>query len=653
MQKILIANRGEIAVRLIRTCREMGIATVAVYSKIDENAIFVKMADEAVCIGESTATESYLNTDKIIAACKHTNADAVHPGYGFLAENAVFAQRCQEEGIVFIGPSPEVIALMGSKSEAKKCLLPHNIPMVVGYQGVDQSFETLEQEANKIGFPLLIKASAGGGGKGMRIVRTAAAFATALESAQREAKHSFGDDTILLERYFEAVRHIEFQLFGDKFGNIVHLFERECSIQRRHQKVIEEAPSAFLTPELRARMGATAVQIGQIIHYTNAGTVEFIADEEGNYYFLEINTRLQVEHPVTELITGLDLVRLQIEIAQGKPLALNQDEIQSKGYAIEFRICAENPRQDFQPQIGQLLTWNHPESARLDSGVVQGTEISPYYDSMLAKLIVWGEDRQTAIRKSALALQQCTTLGISSNLDFLYQITQEPDFQTANINTHYIENHPILFENLKPTPQEIKKAALTAFLHCWYSRAQQRRIVPKVPSGWRNNFYQPLAERLEVDDAIVMLSYQYTGNQCFLIQIGEDTEKEEVTLLQIKDALITFEYLQQRQQALCIQTGNSYWIKIGTKQLTVKYLSRLPEKAKAIAKGNYEATMPAEIVKILVVQGQAVEIGMPLVVMNSMKMENTIYAHSSGIVREIFVTEKTNVKSKTPLLSIS
>lgn len=442
IEKILVANRGEIAVRVMRACQEMGIPSVAVYSEADEKSLHVEMADEAYCIGEPAPSESYLNIQKIIDVAKQSGANAIHPGYGFLSENAEFAKTCTEAGIKFIGPSAEVIHSMGDKIQAKRTMRDAGVPVIPGFTGEEEN-ETLEQSCQRIGFPVLIKATAGGGGKGMKVVNSIDELSEAVNSARREAKSSFGNDELLLEKYLPRPRHIEFQVLADEHGKIIHLFERECSIQRRHQKVIEETPSVALNDDLRAKMGEAAIQAAKIIGYTNAGTVEFMLDGSGNFYFLEMNTRLQVEHAITEATTGIDIVKWQIRIAQGEVLTLEQDKIIQRGHAIECRIYAEDPEQGFMPSTGVLKTVELPSgiNIRHDTGISQGSHVSPYYDPMLAKLIVYGEERVDAARKMDWALSNYIALGVTTNIPFLKAIILHPAFVEGDIDTHFIDKH--------------------------------------------------------------------------------------------------------------------------------------------------------------------------------------------------------------------
>jgi acetyl-CoA carboxylase biotin carboxylase subunit len=439
-KKILIANRGEIAVRVMRGCRELGIATVAVYSETDRSSLHVQTADEAVAIGPAPAVDSYLAMDRILQAARDTGAEAIHPGYGFLAENAQFALRCEEEGIVFIGPDSRAMDLVGDKVRSRQTMEKAGIPIIPGMKGTLSDPDAYGQEAERIGYPVMIKASAGGGGKGMRVAREPGELKASLEAGKREAQAAFGDDTVYLEKYIEEPRHVEFQVLADSRGNLVHLFERECSIQRRHQKIIEETPSLALDPELRAEMGATACKVMQVAGYSNAGTVEFLLDRNKNFYFLEVNARLQVEHPVTELVTGVDLVHQQIRIAAGEPLALRQEGLRQQGHAIECRIYAEDPLNNFLPSPGKVLFLKEPAGpgVRHDCGIYSGCEVPIYYDPILAKLIVWAENRDMACRRMLHALDDYVVLGVKTCIDFLKDVIAHPAFQEGRTNTGFI-----------------------------------------------------------------------------------------------------------------------------------------------------------------------------------------------------------------------
>ena len=443
MQKILIANRGEIALRVMRSAREMGIKTVAVYSEADRDALHVRYADEAVYIGEAPSSKSYLVADKIIEACHKTGADGIHPGYGFLSENAAFARQVRDAGLILIGPSPEAMEVMGNKLSAKAAALKYNIPMVPGTDDAIKDINEAKLRAIEVGFPILIKAAAGGGGKGMRIVENAAHFEEQMALAVSEAVSAFGDGSVFIERYVSSPRHIEIQVLGDTHGNILHLFERDCSVQRRHQKVIEEAPSSVLTPEIREQMGKCAIDVARSVNYTGAGTVEFIMDEDLNFYFLEMNTRLQVEHPVTELITGIDLVKEQIRIARGEAINFKQADLKIKGHAIELRVYAEDPDNNFLPDIGTLQTYITPKGpgVRVDDGFEQGMEIPIYYDPMIAKLVTYGKDRQEAIERMLRAIDEYQITGITTTLGFGKFVMQHEAFISGKFDTHFVSKY--------------------------------------------------------------------------------------------------------------------------------------------------------------------------------------------------------------------
>lgn len=493
INKILVANRGEIALRVMRTAKEMGIKTVAVYSEADRNALHVRFADEAVCVGGPKSSESYLRGDVIIDVCKKLQVDAIHPGYGFLSENAGFAKAVENAGIIFIGPSPEAIELMGSKLAAKAAVANYNIPMVPGTEYAITDVEEAKKIAQNIGFPILIKASAGGGGKGMRVVDSVEVFEEQMQLAVSEATSAFGDGSVFIEKYIGSPRHIEIQVLGDTHGNIVHLFERECSIQRRHQKVIEEAPSAVLTPGLREEMGRYAVNVAKACDYVGAGTVEFLVDENLNFYFLEMNTRLQVEHPVTEQITGLDLVREQILIAEGKALSFRQEDLQIKGHALELRVYAEDPANNFLPDIGKLETYKRPQGlgVRVDDGFEQGMDIPIYYDPMIAKLVTFGKDREEAIGKMLRAIDEYQITGIATTLPFGKYVLQHEAFVSGNFDTKFIERYftPEVLQPQATDGEETIAVALAAML----MQKQKPAVVAGETaqatnaSNWRKN----------------------------------------------------------------------------------------------------------------------------------------------------------------------
>jgi len=490
MKKILVANRGEIALRIMRSAKEMGIKTVAVFSEADRDALHVRYADEAICIGPAPSNQSYLVIEKIIDACKQTGAEAIHPGYGFLSENAVFAEQVAQAGLILIGPSPQAMETMGNKLSAKAAALKYNIPMVPGTEEAIEDVEEAKQRAIEVGFPILIKAAAGGGGKGMRIVERAEEFEEQMHLAVSEATSAFGDGSVFIERYVTSPRHIEIQVLGDNYGNIVHLFERECSVQRRHQKVIEEAPSAVLTEEIRQAMGKCAVDVARSVQYTGAGTVEFILDENLDFFFLEMNTRLQVEHPVTELITGIDLVKEQIKIARGEKLSFKQEDLKINGHAIELRVYAEDPANNFLPDIGVLQTYKTPKGngVRVDDGFEQGMEIPIYYDPMIAKLITFGKDREEAIQRMVRAIEEYEITGIETTLGFGKFVMQHEAFKTGKFDTHFVGKY---FKPEKLNEQDPEEALIAAVIA---SKLFDQKIDNglaneqiKKSSDWRKN----------------------------------------------------------------------------------------------------------------------------------------------------------------------
>ena len=487
-KRVLIANRGEIAVRIIRACQEMGIATVAVFSEADRQSLHVQMADEALCLGPPPAIESYLDMDKIIEAAHRTGAEAIHPGYGFLAENAAFAHRCEQEHIIFIGPNSRALRLVGDKVRSRLTMDKAGIPIIPGMKNIPQDFSEAEKEAQKIGYPLMIKASAGGGGKGMRIVWSKKELRSALEAGQREAKSAFGDDSIYLEKYIEQPRHVEFQVLADNYGQVIHLYERECSIQRRHQKIIEETPSQALDPELRARMGETAKKAIKVTGYNNAGTVEFLLDKNKNFYFLEVNARLQVEHPVTELTCGLDLVHQQILIASGKKLSFRQQDIHPRGHALECRIYAEDPARNFLPSSGKILFLKEPQGPgiRHDCGIYSGCQVPIHYDPILAKLIVWAENRALAITRMVKALDDFVILGIKTSIDFLKEVISHPQFLAGETTTDFIPKYFANWNRQKKNEDQLRLALLaSAFIEL------ETGLTKKKAAGVSKQIFSP------------------------------------------------------------------------------------------------------------------------------------------------------------------
>ena len=668
-RKILIANRGEIACRVITAARAMGVRTVAVYSDADRGARHVALADEARRIGAPEARASYLNAEALLAAARETGAEAIHPGYGFLSENEQFAAACAKADIVFIGPKPEAIAAMGDKSAAKRLMEKAGVPLVPGYHGENQDPAFLHKEAGKIGYPVLIKASAGGGGKGMRIVEGAAAFAGALESARREAKAAFGDDRVLIEKYLERPRHIEVQVFGDTQGELVYLFERDCSVQRRHQKVLEEAPAPGLSAAQRKQMGEAAVAAAKSIGYTGAGTVEFIAAQDGTFYFMEMNTRLQVEHPVTEMITGLDLVQWQLAVAAGEPLPLKQKQLAFRGHAIEARIYAENPAKGFLPSTGTLRHLRMPEGTefrvapagtpapvRVDSGVREGDAITPHYDPMLAKLVVWGEDRGVALGRMRSALAAVEIVGVSTNVEFLARTVASKAFSGADLDTGLIErSRAELFPSDAGASDEDLAAVAYAELLAEESQAAahaKNSADPHSPwnivDGWRLN----LGSHHELVFA--------QGEKSHLVQIHFAPEGYRLTVSGRAYALAGREEAGVLQVSLdgaafrvrAVRDGADWHLfRDGTHRvLTLQSAQGSPEPG--IVAGSLAAPMPGKVLQVLVQTGAKVAKGAPLVILEAMKMEHTIAAPHDGRVAEIYFKAGDQVNEGVELLRL-
>lgn len=643
---ILIANRGEIASRIIRTCKKMGIRSVAIYSDADRGTPYTREADQAVHIGGNELATSYLDQEKIIATARKVGADAIHPGFGFLSENAGFAEKVQDAGLIFIGPNPNAIEAMGSKSKAKDIMRQHEVPVIPGYQGDDQSTKTLSIEAVKIGFPVLLKAAAGGGGKGMRIVEAEKELEASIDAAKREAASAFGDDELIIEKYYPSSRHIEFQIFGDQHGNAIHVLERECSIQRRYQKIIEEGPSPALSDELRNEMGEAAVRAAKSLNYDNAGTVEFILSDKNEFFFLEVNTRLQVEHPVTEEITGLDLVQMQIEVAEGRPLAIKQEDIKGNGYAIECRLYAEDAANDFLPATGKILKWSTPEidGLRIETGVESGSVISTHYDPMIAKLITHGKDRAEGQRKMSAALSNLNCLGLTTNQDFLKAIFANSDFQAGKYDTHFLQKQ-FSYEKVQ-SQGAIELAAIAASVFDKAKRDGQRTILQNLPSGWRNNFYQPQQETFLNGEKEVLVKYNSTQ-----YSIGEN--EYEVQVAEVSEDEILLELNGMQERFTVVKSGNDYFVQHvqnGTVNLTRK--ERFPLKEAEKVKGGYISPMPGKVIKVLVEPGQEVKSGDGLLVLLSMKMENTICADEDGTVEEIYVTEEEDLEAGKLLLKM-
>ncbi len=636
--KILVANRGEIARRVFRTVRAMGIRSVAVYSDADADAPHVAEADEAVRLGPAPSRESYLAIPRILAAAEQVGADAIHPGYGFLSENAELAARCTERGMTFIGPTAEAIRRMGSKIEAKAIMAAAGVPVVPGTSGAGLDDAALLAAARTIGVPLLIKASAGGGGKGMRVVRDLKALPEALAAARREAASAFGDDTLLLERYFEAPRHVEIQIFGDTLGTVVHCFERECSIQRRYQKIIEEAPSPALDAHLRARMGAAAVTAGKAIGYVGAGTVEFILDAVGEFYFLEVNTRLQVEHPVTEMVTGLDLVRWQILVAAGEPLPLAQDALALDGHAIEARLYAEDPANDFLPATGRIAIWEPADlpGVRYDSGVAAGTTVGVHYDPLLAKIIAHGATRAEATTRLVVALRRLGVAGVTTNRDLLLAVLTHPAFAAGALDTHFIDRHLPPTARVAPRDADADRVhAVVAALAAHERRRAGGPLPASIPSGWRNNRWRPQEQSFRAGDDTIEVRYVATALGEFDVEAASATLHARVVAADEHHLVAELDGVRRR--FTLATDGDTTFVHGPLGTATLVAVPRFPASRREEIAGGCLAPMPGVIRQVRVAPGDRVEKGTIMLVLEAMKMEHQMIATDAGTVKEVRV----------------
>ncbi len=666
---MLIANRGEIACRIIKTAKKMGILTVAIYSDADKDALHVHMADEAIYIGPSPSRESYLLGDKVIAAAKQTGAQAIHPGYGFLSENANFCRACATKNIIFIGPPVSAIEAMGSKSAAKKIMEKANVPLVPGYHGEDQSHEIIKKAADDMGYPVLLKATAGGGGKGMRQVWSEEEFDEGLAAAKREAISSFGDDTMLVEKYLTQPRHVEIQVFCDNHQNAVYLFERDCSVQRRHQKVIEEAPAFNMSEELRAKMGESAIKSAQAIGYQGAGTVEFLLDVDGSFYFMEMNTRLQVEHPVTEMISGQDLVEWQLRVAAGEQLPKTQEQLVINGHAFEARIYAEDANNDFLPATGKLTLLKTPiesKHVRIDTGVRQGDDVSVYYDPMIAKLIVWDENREKALQRLAKALSEYRINGVTTNIDFLYNLATSVPFKNADIDTGFIEkNHDLIFHNNeKPLVNELPIAALYLVLSKENKAKQQAQKSNDPHSPWYNanawrlneaNLHTLVLAHNDTEYTITVEQKRQGNDAYYLIHInGEQFDCQgEILTTSFNDTIIAT-INGHRSQTTFNHFENN--ISLYRTNGVFNFTHIFPDYGQHEHDDNHDgltAPMNGTVVSVLVNSGEQVSTGQPLVIMEAMKMEHTIKAPSNGIINDLFFQAGDMVDGGTELLAFT
>ena len=637
---LLIANRGEIAVRIARTARAMGLRTIAVFSEADRDAPHVRACDEAWPIGPAPAAESYLVADRILEVARRAGAQAIHPGYGFLSENAGFAEACARAGIAFVGPPASAIEAMGSKAGAKALMEKAGVPLVPGYHGDDQSTERLSAAAREIGFPVLLKASAGGGGKGMRVVRGEGELKAAIEGAQREGKASFGDDRLIVEKYLERPRHVEVQVFADSQGNTVHLFERDCSAQRRHQKILEEAPAPDLEPALREEMGAAAVAAAKAVGYVGAGTVEFIMDESGSFHFMEMNTRLQVEHPVTELITGLDLVALQLRVAAGEPLPFAQEDLTITGHAAEVRLYAEDPARDFMPQTGRLVHLRFPEGegVRIDSGVEQGGVVSVHYDPMIAKVIAHGADRREALARLAAALGRTEVVGVTTNRDFLKTLVEHPEVVAGPIDTGFVGRE---IDTLAPPPAaapdwvlalaglaemraldaaSAARVAATADPHSPWARADAWRL--------NDSAHNTLRFRQGEEEVAVDMHAERTGWRAVIdgraVSVSAEDKPDGSLLATVDGGRRPVRVVADRDRRVVLAEGRTWTVHL------VDPLAGLDDAAEG--GGRLVAPMPAKVVSVAVAEGDTVKKGATLIVLEAMKMEHTIAAPADGTV---------------------
>ena len=656
--KVLVANRGEIAVRVIRGAKAQGYRTVAVYSDADAGALHVRIADEAVRIGPPAARDSYLQIEAIIAAARASGADAIHPGYGFLSERADFARAVQDAGLCFIGPDPASIDAMGNKSASKRLMLAAGVPCVPGYQGDDQRDETLIAEAIKAGLPVMIKAAAGGGGRGMRLVHGLAQLAEAIASARSEAANAFGSGQLLIEKAVIDARHVEIQVFGDRQGNVVHLGERDCSVQRRNQKVVEEAPSPAVDAELRARMGAAAVAAAKAVHYVGAGTVEFLLAQDGAFYFLEMNTRLQVEHPVTELVYGVDLVAWQLKVAQGEPLPMTQAQIlaSARGHAIEVRLCSEDPRQNYLPQTGEVLLWAPPagEGLRIDSYLETGRPISPHYDSMQAKLIAWGEDRETARSRLLGLVRDTALLGVASNKDYLAAILATDAFTSGDFSTAFVGRHfpQDRLAAALPTARQWLLAAVALYLDDAQRLGAEHGLGEEL-LGWHSSHATPAAFALRWGDRDRAIELQVSGGRRFSATI--DGETVEVAVSEVSPG--AFRYLGAGVQGCARYArgrGDSLWLMAeGATECFVDRSYAPAETTAAGSDGRITAHSDGKIVAVLVKPGDAVAKGQTLAVLEAMKMEFQLAAPLAGVVDTVSVAAGDQVKARQLLVQMA
>lgn len=639
IHKLLIANRGEIASRIIRTARTMDIATVALYSDADQDAPYVAQSDEAVHLPGTIPADTYLRSDLVLAAAARTNADAIHPGYGFLSENADFAKACADAGVIFVGPRPEAIAAMGSKVAAKEMMRAAGVPVLPGVTVEthhDENPELLDTAAAEIGFPILVKASFGGGGRGMRIVHSPDEVLEAVAGARREAASAFGDGTVFLEKFVERPRHIEVQIFGDRHGTVVHLGERECSIQRRYQKIIEEAPSTAVDEALRDELGRSAVAAGKALSYQGAGTVEFVMAQDGSFYFLEVNTRLQVEHPVTELVTGIDLVRAQLLVASGEPLPREMLESSPRGHAVEVRLYAEDAAAGFVPSSGMLTTLEFPQlhGVRVDAGFVSGSQVSTFYDPMLAKVIGYGATREQACSLLSRALRETSIHGITTNRDLLIGILREPGFCSGDIDTGYLERHDPA-QLMAGDPEVTRIHALVAALAAQAARRANTSVLPELPSGWRTVPSQDQTVSFAAGPDRVEVRYRFDHGE---LAAAVDNRCIDLHVVSASATMVDAQIDGVRRRYRVKRSGAQHYIDSSLGSTTLTELQRFPDPTTTVEGGSLLAPMPGSVVRIEVAEGAKVVAGTPILVLEAMKMEHTVRAPADGLVATISVT---------------
>lgn len=666
IEKVLIANRGEIACRVMRTAKKMGVRSVAVYSDADQHSMHVAMADEAYHIGAAPSQQSYLCMEKVLNVAMKSSAQAIHPGYGFLSENTEFAELCKQNGIIFIGPPSSAIRDMGIKSTSKHIMSAAGVPIIEGYHGEDQSDARLQAEAARIGYPVMIKAVRGGGGKGMRIALTEAEFHEQLESARREARKSFNDDVMLVEKFVENPRHVEVQVFGDQHGDAVYLFERDCSVQRRHQKIIEEAPGPGISPEVRCKLGEAAVRAAKAVSYVGAGTVEFIMDAQHNFYFMEMNTRLQVEHPVSEMITGTDLVEWQLRVAAGEKLPLSQEEIMLRGHSFEARIYAEDPNNNFLPGAGPLLhlsTPNEEINTRIETGVRQGDEVSAHYDPMIAKLVVWGEDRSAALKKLRYCLRQYNIVGLNTNIDFLLSLSGHPEFEAGNVHTSFIQQH---YNELFPAPkapggdvvcQAVLGLLLQERLHTqqFLSRSHDMFSPFGSSNGNRLNVLYSRNLTLQLGQKKMVVAVTYTADGVYSMEIDGQVYQVSGELQQ--EGAATYLHccvngVLSRPKLVILDNTVHLFSMEGSAEVSVPLPKFLAGVSSSSAQDSAVAPMTGTIEKVLVKAGDAVQKGDPLMVMIAMKMEHTIRAPKAGVIKKVLFKEGSQAKRHAALVEM-